>query len=346
MKKVSRQHRASDRVKEYDARGGTRGKYAAAYAETFPDADAAETLHVWAPLASFLWSGAERTIVKDTRVRLAKEFHALGEHKEFKYALSEEEWDRCRTLKHWLFFTHSRSELLSAKAKMNAFLLSLWIARPTRNSIPLRFDISQSGRVRTVSRVLERFQRIEGHVEEHVRSIDLATVATLILPLREIAGSRGRLKNALALTLRACVASDWQSAIVCFAAAAETILTYSSGPGLTKRLARAYARLVSADLTLTGDTEQLFERLYRVRSAIVHGRAHDRVNQSENLETLALHADAIRRLWSSVLRSPNVRAALDGTDEQRAALFESMRATPSGPPLVVVGDRATDPDDE
>jgi hypothetical protein len=342
MKKASRQHRASDNVAEYDARVGTRGKYAAAYG----GADVAEELHVWAPLASYLWSGSERTIVKDTRVRLAKEFYALGEHKEFKYALSEEEWNRCRTVRHWLFFTHSRSEPLSAKAKMNAFLLSLWIARPTRTNIPFRFDISESGRVRTVSRVLERFQWVERHVEEYVRNVDLAKVAALIQSVREIAGSRGRLKNALALTLRGCVASEWQSAIVCFAAASEAMLTYSSGPGMTKRLARAYARLVSTDPTLTGDSEEHFERLYRVRSDIVHGRAHDRANQSENLEALALYADAIRRLWSSVLLSPNLRAALDGTDEQRAALFDARGADPSGPPLVVVGGRGIDPEDE
>jgi len=103
--------------------------------------------------------------------------------------------------------------------------------------------------------------------------------------------ARGRLRNALILTLRACSARDWQVGVVCFAAAAETILNYSQ----SRKIA-----------------ESRFRRLYRVRSDIVHGRAYDRKQRTQNLKDLASFSNLMRQLWRVVIRDTRLRAALDG----------------------------------
>jgi hypothetical protein len=304
MRKVSKDQPAADMLPEYDFSKGVR---------------ATEPIHVWAPLIGFRWAGLERQIADDTRIRPASACRDYQKFAEFKYALAEEEWDRCREAEHWLALTHMRRDG-STKVKMNSFLLALWIVQPTQTHVPFRFETAEPG-FRLVARVLDRFQWVEGHAEEEIKDRDLDEVTRILAPLRIAYATGGRLKNALALTFRGCVASDWQSAFICFSAAAEAILTYSQGPRLTDRLAESYAKLVSSSRSGHELTKDRFKRLYSIRSDIVHGRAYERKRSSGNLRGLGEFADVLRRLWKVVLKSEEVRVALEGVDKQRQNFF-------------------------
>ncbi|MEK7362678.1 MAG: hypothetical protein AAB016_01765, partial [candidate division NC10 bacterium] len=154
-------------------------------------------------------------------------------------------------------------------------------------------------------------------VADEVEDRDLDEVARILAPLRAVYATRRRLKNALALTFRGCVAYDWQSAFISFSAAAEAILTYSSKPGLTDRLAKSYVTLVGAGRLGRKSAYDRFKRMYSVRSDIVHGRAYDRKHPSRNLADLVEFSDILRQLWKVVLESPKVRSALEGDDRKR-----------------------------
>lgn len=292
---------------EYDFSKGVRGKYA-----------------IWAPLIDFHWSGLEWQVTDDTWIRPGAAYRDYEKFDEFKFFLSQEELDRCQGAGHRLALVHSGPNGLSRQAKINSFLLALWIVRPTRTHVPFRFEVEESG-TRSVARLLDRFQWVRGQVEDEIKDEHLRKVAGVLPPLRTAYNAERRLRNALALSFRGCVSSDWQSAFICFAAAAEAILTYSNRPGLTDRLAKSYAKLVGSAQVGNESAYDRFERLYSVRSDIIHGRAYGRRNASQNLSDLADFSDLLRQLWRVVLESPKLRAALEGDDRRRQSFFLMRR---------------------
>jgi hypothetical protein len=226
-----------------------------------------------------------------------------------------------------LHLTYARGEEPSPRARMNTFLLGLWLIRPTQSHVDLRLDVVES-QLRTVHRLLDRFQWISGQASDEILDGDLREVAALLGPMAKIYVARQRLRNALVLTFRGCVSSDWQSAFVCFAAAAESILTYSSRPGLTKRLAEAYAALVDRKSHLIPNAVTAeFARLYSIRSDIVHGRAFSRVDDQQNLGDLRSFSDLLRGLWRVVLESDTIRHALEENDQRREAFFKALHVS-------------------
>ena len=231
-----------------------------------------------------------------------------------------EEVEECRSIGHWLEAHQGLRDEVSVRVRMNSFLLALWIARPTRTQLTLRFQEIDDGE-RGASRILDRFQWIEGYVADELSTEDLERVRTNLQPIMDLYRVSRGLRNALVMTFRGCVATDWQSSFICLAAAAEALLTHSAGPGLVGRLADAFARLTSHSERERKAQRDHFKRLYGVRSKIMHGRGHDRRTAEANLNDLAAMRDAVRALWSRVLESDEMRAALDADDRTRLKLF-------------------------
>jgi len=312
MKKASR-----ETLPEYNLRAGVRGKHAERYREVgnvvLLDARAAEDAEIWAPLMSFVWDGAQFCIAADTWLRPAKDYEGFNQ---YAYVLAPEELDRCREALHWLHISRKGGEGLSAGEKINSFLMALWIARPTATHVPFRFEETPSG-TKPFARHLDRFQWIRGQVREHVRDEHLSKARDLLPGLRRAYARRKRLRNALILTHRGCVSTSWQVAFVCWSAAAEALLTYSRGPGVTGRLARSYATLVTVSQAGAKRAEELFAKSYSIRSDIVHGYAHDRSGSVRNLRDLATFSNILRRLWSVVLTNPDLSEILEGGDDVR-----------------------------
>jgi hypothetical protein len=255
---------------EYDFSVGVRGKYSARE----PAPSDAVTVRVWAPLAEFRWHGVERRLTDDVWLRPGSSYTGY-EREAFAQFLSEEERNECRDTGHWLNMVRFPHQELTARASINIFLIALWIAKPTLTHMAMRFEETDAG-VFTAARVLERVRWIEGYAAKEINDDDLDLVERIMLPLREIYLARGRLKNALVLTFRGCVSSEWQSALICYASAAEALLAHSRDRGVVGRLAKTYGRLAGRSERRRDEAEAQFRRLYAIRSDIVHGRAFDR----------------------------------------------------------------------
>lgn len=300
---------------------GIRGKYAAARRESDATASPSSVQYVWAPLVEFPWHGSELQLTNDTWIRAESPLEVWS-HDELADFLSNEDRDLCRGTRYWLHHVRPIHDELSANAAVNSFLLALWIVAPTATHVPLRFH--RTDMERSVSRVLDRFQWIPGYACDKIALGDLEAVATLLPPLRERYLTGQRLRNALVLTFRGCVSVDWQSAFICFAAAAEALLTYSPEPGVTERLARAYAKVINASGSEVEVAIARFKRLYSLRSAIVHGRAYDQRGSDENLRGLAEFSEVLRTLWKIVLASDELRTQLELDDTARKQVLADV----------------------
>lgn len=298
---------------------GERGKYVKLYRKSVSaSVEAVADVRVWAPLVGFEWAGSEYQIADDTWIKKGVAYRGY-ESDEFANFLSRDEREECREIRHWLSIVQPAHYEISTKASVNLVLIALWIVRPTRTSVPLRFEEAEAG-FRTAARVHERFQWIDEQAAENIKTRDLDKTRDILQPLRTVYKARQRLRNALVLTFRGCLTSDWQSAFICFAAGVEALLTYSRGPGLTDRLARAYAKIAcnngSGELA-----KEHVKKLYLIRSDIVHGRAYDRKASSRNLRALADFSDVLRSLWRTVLEDRELSSILEGDDRRREEFF-------------------------
>lgn len=275
-------------------------------------------LRVQAPLVDFPWEGEGYPIGDRLRIVPApNDFRWDVEGA--RYFLSEDERETARAAAHWIEIDQLGDDKTSAAAKINAFLIGLWIVRPTLTHVAIRFENGPDGV--SVSRMLDRFQWIKDELHPDLREEHLARVRTLVPGLLRILGDRGRLNNALTLTFRGCVSIDWQSSFVCFAAALEGLLNYESHGGITQRLAANYCNLVTRYDAGSAKDHSAFVNLYNVRSEIVHGRAYERESSVRNVEELAACSQVLRRVWRVVLEHEEVREALEGDDTDRARLL-------------------------
>jgi len=298
-----------------------RGKYAQRYKErgnvVLLDAPGNEETRIWAPLVNFSWTGSEKQIAEDTWIHPSS---AYSGYEQFAYVIAQEEQERCRGISHWLNIARSARDKVSPPEHINLFLMALWIVRPTPTHVPFRFGETTSG-TKPFARHLDRFQWLRGQANKDVQDEHIDGLRRALPALRDAYIDGRRLRNALVLTLRGCVSRDWQAAFICFAAAAEALLTYSREPGLTDRLARSYAKLVARSQPAAKRAQEQFKRLYALRSDIVHGRSYERRRSSHNVRELVAFSNVLRRLWGAVLADPDLRSRLEGDDKHREKLF-------------------------
>jgi hypothetical protein len=150
--------------------------------------------------------------------------------------------DELAAVSHWLSFEQLPTEILSPQEKVNTFLLALWLIVPTKTQPRFRFELprkSGTGKLSKSARLLDRFQWIRPQAKDKIETKHLEQMKHYVDAMIAICTARKRLRNSLVLTLRGCQTIDWQVAIVCFSAAAEGLLTYEKGRGLTRRLAKS-----------------------------------------------------------------------------------------------------------
>ena len=200
-------------------------------------------------------------------------------------------------------------QAIPASANVNMFLLALWIARPTFTHVPLRFE--EAPRFRSVSRVLDRFQWIDGYVAEQVQHEDLAKVSRILPRLRHAYTGHDAFKNSMALTFRGCVSSEWQTAYLCFCAAAASLLHHQAGTDtavdarprdLADRLAADFAAVTNSPVTKNSVANE-FKRLYLVGLQIIMSGKAPAADNRTNLSSLGTLTGLLRQLWTVVLQS-------------------------------------------
>jgi hypothetical protein len=285
-------------------------------------------LQVWTPLLDFEWEGNEFELASRLCLRKRSTPPALNRINQF---VSKDELDRLRDASHWLEFTHDTVELISDGELANLFLLSLWLRRETRTQAPFRFVVDSSDGSERYVRMLDRFAWIRGEMYDAFETSDLEAVSRYLPELRGFCAARERLNNALVLTLSGCWSNHWQTALSCHAAALETLLTYSRGPGITRRLATSYACIVEAAPATRSSAFTDFEQLYSIRSDITHGRTH-LVDAGHRLIFMKRLSQALRSIWVKVIESRALAQALEGDDGKREAYLRANEAGFTPPP--------------
>lgn len=284
----------------------------------------ARSFQIYAPLHDFCWQG--HSYVFGSRV-LLRRFAQTPDLSGLEAHVSKPEWDRVVRSDHWLAFEWSGGEELSPAEVANLVLLSLWLVKPTRAQVALRFEIghAEAAGEKKMSRVLNRFAWIPRAIDPDVSNEDIRQAATYYSKLEAICRRRGRLNNASVLTVTGCWSHGWQTALICYAAAAETILTFSKDHGLTRRLATSYACIVASESSTRDAAFIDFMELYSLRSDVVHGRMHH-IARSEALETLLRFQIMLRRVWVAVLGSQELLSALELDDAGRRAYLNGVEA--------------------
>ena len=285
---------------------------------------------VYAPLQDFCWPGGDISFSSSVTVKRFDEPPDLSGLQSF---VSKPEWERAANSDHWLTFQWVDGVEPSPSEVINLVLLSLWLVKPIRSQIALRFEIGREGAAneKTMSRLLDRFAWIPGTIDPDIADDELQRASSYYSPLEALCRARGRLNNAMVLTVAGCWSHGWQTALICHAAAAETILTHATGRGFTRRLATSYACLVASDAPSRDAAFGEFVSLYTARSDIVHGRMHN-IATTNTLPTLLRFQNLVRRLWSVVLSSKPLASALELDDAGREAYLTRVQSGYTAPP--------------
>lgn len=285
--------------------------------------------NVYAPLQDFCWSGGDfrfsPTVLLQRRGG-APDLRGLDAH------VSRPEWERASNSNHWITFEWTDGVELFPSETINLVLLSLWLVKPIRSQVALKFEIGQGDAAAEakMSRLLDRFAWIPGSIDPDISVADLQLASRYYTALEPLCRARGRLNDAMVLTVAGCWAHGWQVALICHASAVETILTYSTGRGLTRRLGESYACLVESAKDRRDAAFAEFISLYAARSGIVHGRTHN-IGRSDTLPTLLRFQNLMRQLWRAVLTTATHVQALELDDAGREAHLKRVQAGYSAP---------------
>ena len=284
---------------------------------------------VYAPLSKFPWRGTTFSVAPGVEIIQRPQPYPL---RGFDERLTQGDREELFFASYWLTIDWSPGDAPRASEIVNLFLLSLWLSRPTKTHVKFRFEVATDPEAApgSMARLLDQFSWVEGATADDVTDAELAAASSLFASLHEIRLTAPRLSNALRLTLAGCQASQWQVALVCFAAAAEAILTYQTGSGITRRLALAYACLLTQMESERHRLFREFRELYGKRSDVMHGRGYA-MPSSERLPTLARFGDALRELWKTVVGSTAIMQELEATDAQRKLFFGRLQGAYSPP---------------
>lgn len=282
-------------------------------------------LKIYAPLQEFTWNGNELKLKEELWIqKLEQPPNLQGLEK----SLSEYEYRDLSYLSHWLVFDWYETDKLSPAEILNIVLIALWLVKPTKTYAAFRFELGsgEPSKFNKMIRLLDRFQWVQGGVHDNFDDNNMRSAANYYQLLEKFCHNRGRLNDALVMTLDGCCAYKWQTAIICHAAAIEALLTYSTEPGITKRLANCYACIVETEMAKRHVAYRDFMELYSVRSDIMHGRMY-KINKEERLVKLVQLQNALRKLWGTIISSPQLVEVLEDVDEKRKTYFMNLTSS-------------------
>lgn len=284
---------------------------------------------IYAPLQNFYWPGQDFELSPGLTIRrFAQTPDLAGLHAQ----VSKDEWESATNAHHWLTFQWIDGVVPSPAEVVNLVLLSLWLAKPVRSQIALRFQIGREAAAGEQSRqrLLDRFAWVPGTIDPSIEDSDLNSASLFYTAFETLRRAHGRLNNAMVLTVAGCWSHGWQTALICHAAAAETILTYATGRDLTRRLATSYACLVESDAMRRDAAFTEFRTLYSARSDIMHGRMYN-IAKDDRLPILVRFQNVLRKLWQTVLSSRKVISILESSDAAREAYFQAVQSGYAAP---------------
>ena len=284
-------------------------------------------LEVYAPLSDFPWRGTNYSGFPGLEISNSRpDLHGLDD------SLARDEVKVVKAASHWLIFEWLYGSKPSASETINLLLLALWLTHPTKTQVCFSFrsNVQHPG-TGAFRRLLDRFNWNRLSVRDILTTANLNRAAYYYKQMRPVVERRGRLFHSLMLSMAGCMECQWHAALLCQAAAVETLLSYSKRPGITDRLAKSFACMVHRSNGKRDSAFKSFRALYGVRSDVVHGRLFQ-VPHRDKLRSLARMELAAKRIWRPILKSPNLQRALEGSDSVREGYFKSREAGYVPPP--------------
>ncbi len=155
---------------------------------------------VYAPLQDFYWPGEDFSFSPSLalkRINDAPDLSGLESN------VSKLEWERATNSDHWLTFQWVDGVKPSPSEIINLVLLSLWLVKPIRSQVALKFEIGREDTAdeKKMSRLLDRFAWISGTIDPDITDEDLRLASTYYSALEPLCRVRGRLNNAMVLTV-------------------------------------------------------------------------------------------------------------------------------------------------
>lgn len=271
----------------------------------------------YAPLFNY-WSNCENFYITNY-LSIEKDAYSLS--KELTdFLLSGSDVSEINSCGYWVIVKESKSKYLSVPNVLNTLLISFWVLTP--NQLHYRFRFSE--RKGDMRRYLDRFIfNSEDENQNTVDELQLTKVKQFYRSLARINKNKDRLQTALLYTYRGCVAYDWRVSFVLFTAALEAILTYKRGYGMTRRHAEAYSILTETTSSKRDLAAKRFERLYNIRSDIMHGNKI-KSRATTNFKNLSKLSHLLRRLWNVILCDNQIISSLELNDQGRELFFRQL----------------------
>ena len=287
------------------------------------------TFNIYVPLKGFRYSDDNIELASGITI---ERFTKPASFDVLKKFVSDDEWEDAISSSYWLLYEWNEGDHNTTSETMNFVLLSLWLVKPNRVEARLKFKVGKNGSEGETgrNRLLDRMQWIAGEEDEVFSEADIRKASAYYAAFKNVYKSRGRLSNAMVLTLNGCWSHFWQAALISHAAAVEAILTYSKKPGLTSRLAHSYACLTEEEQISRDEAYQNFIELYSIRSDAIHGRIHN-LGENERLPSLSRFQKLLRNLWHNILMDNNTIFELDKTDEERETFLSKLASGYAAP---------------
>ena len=202
----------------------------------------------------------------------------------------------------------------------------MWVNKPNQIKTRFRFDNY------TPVRQLDQFQYIRVDSNDNSFDLnDLENVKIFYNAFCRIIRRNKRLYIAQLNTFMGCQQYHWEVAFLLFSAAFEALLNYQRGYGVIKRLAKANACLMEQTKYKKDSLFKKFEKLYNIRSDIMHGEQKKRQRTDGNLKKLSELSSLLRNLWQKILTDKDLQTILEADDNIREAFFKKIQSGYSVP---------------
>ena len=210
-----------------------------------------------------------------------------------------------------------------------AILLSTRVNKPNQAETRFRFGDDNS-----ISRQLDRFQFNRIDINENYFNLhNLENVNIYYNSFCRGIRKNKRLYIAQLNTFMGCQAYHWQVAFLLYSAAFEALLNYKRGYGLTKRLAKTNACLMESTKYERDSLFKKFEKLYDIRSDLMHGKQRKSRRDNGNLIKLSELSSLLRHLWQKILIDKDLQTTLEADDNIRKEFFERIQTGYSSEPV-------------
>jgi len=191
------------------------------------------------------------------------------------------------------------------------FMVACRLLKRTKVFIRYRVDVDDR-----VLKVVDRYPFVNSKEATHVlRQNECASLPILYSRLKKFSSLSRRTRNAFYFLRMACISRGWLESLLFYVCALETLTSSSEREG------KITEKFIGRIHSFTGYSERKLEKIYNVRSELIHGR-YSYSAENKNLKWFRVAEEVCRKMFNKILLDS---ACLDSLKDEksRMALFGS-----------------------